>query len=52
MRLRDYPTAGFLCIVGGFLIHITLGTVTSFGNHMPYMVSYLRNRVPSQVFRR
>ena len=49
MSLGDYPTPGVLSIVGGFLIQLTLGTIVSFGNIVPYMVSYIRNRVPSQV---
>ena len=49
MSPLDYLTAGVLTIVGGFLLQLPLGTVVSFGNLMPYMVSYLRNRVPSQV---
>ena len=49
MSLRDYSTPGVLSIVGGFLIQLTAGTVLSIGNLVPYIVSYLRNRVPSQV---
>ena len=47
--MSDYPTPGVLSIVGGFLIQLTLGTIVSFGNIVPYMVSYIRNWVPSQV---
>ena len=48
-QLKSAPAAGVVSIVGGFLLHLSFGTVRYFGNLMPYMVSYLRNRVPSQV---
>lgn len=34
---------GFLVIVGGFLVHLSLGTIYTFGNIAPYIVSYIRN---------
>lgn len=30
-------------IVGGFLVHLSLGTLYTFGNIAPYVVSYIRN---------
>jgi MFS family permease len=34
---------GLLVVVGGFLVHITLGTKITFGNVVPYITSYIRN---------
>lgn len=34
---------GILCLIGGFLIHLTLGAVYSWGNLGPYVISYVRN---------
>ena len=34
---------GLLVIVGGFLVHLSLGTIYTFGNIAPYIVSYIRN---------
>ena len=31
-------------IIGGFLVHLSLGTIYTFGNISPYIVSYIRNR--------
>ncbi|XP_071085862.1 apicoplast pyruvate carrier 1-like isoform X1 [Haliotis cracherodii] len=33
---------GYLVIVGGVLVHLTLGTVYTFGNLNPYLTSYIR----------
>lgn len=41
----DAPNAtvrGFLCILGGFLVHMTLGTVYCWGNFMSYAPPYLK----------
>ena len=35
--------------MGGFLLHLTLGTLYCFGNMNTYMTSYLRTHVPGQV---
>ena len=35
---------GALVLVGGFLVHLTLGTIYTFGNVAPYIVSYIHNR--------
>jgi MFS family permease len=35
---------GILVIVGGFLVHLSLGTLYTFGNIAPYIVSYIRNQ--------
>jgi MFS family permease len=35
---------GLLVIAGGFLVHLTLGTMFTFGNMAPYIVSYARNQ--------
>lgn len=34
---------GLLVICGGFLVHLSLGTIYTFGNIAPYIVSYIRN---------
>lgn len=34
---------GLLVITGGFLVHLSLGTLYTFGNIAPYVVSYIRN---------
>lgn len=33
-----------LVLIGGFLVHISLGTIYTFGNIAPYIVSYIRNQ--------
>ena len=33
-----------LVVIGGFLVHFTLGTIYTFGNMAPYIVSYIRNQ--------
>lgn len=35
---------GALVLVGGFLVHLTLGTIYTFGNIAPYIVSYIHNQ--------
>ena len=40
---------GYLSLMGGFLLHLTLGTLYCFGNMNTYMTSYLRTHVPGQV---
>ncbi len=35
---------GILVIAGGFLVHLSLGTVYTIGNVAPYIVSYVRNQ--------
>ncbi|XP_066937813.1 uncharacterized MFS-type transporter YhjX-like isoform X2 [Macrobrachium rosenbergii] len=40
---------GRAAVVGGILIHLTLGNLYSFGNMMTYMVSYMNQRVDSSV---
>lgn len=34
----------YAVIAGGFLVHVTLGTIYTFGNLIPYIVSYIRQR--------
>lgn len=33
-----------LVIIGGFMVHLSLGTIYTFGNMAPYIVSYIRNQ--------
>ena len=35
---------GGLVLIGGFLVHLTLGTIYTFGNIAPYIVSYIHNQ--------
>ena len=35
---------GALVVIGGFLVHLSLGTIYTFGNMAPYVVSYIRNQ--------
>ncbi|XP_070557984.1 apicoplast pyruvate carrier 1-like isoform X2 [Ptychodera flava] len=35
---------GMVAVVGGILIHLTLGTFYTFGNLSPYLTSYIRER--------
>ena len=36
---------GVLALIGGFSLHLTLGTLYCFGNLTSYMTSYLRQHV-------
>jgi len=47
--LKGLPVQGILSLMGGFLLHLTLGTLYCFGNMNTYMTSYLRKHVPSQA---
>ena len=40
---------GLLALFGGFVLHLTLGTLYSFGNMITYMTSYLRKHVNSDI---
>ena len=50
-KIQRSRWAGVLAILGGFLLHLTLGTLYCFGNMNTYMTSYLRTHVPGQVDR-
>ena len=48
-ELADYVCCtvtlrAILVLFGGFLVHFTLGTIYTFGNMAPYIVSYIRNQ--------
>ncbi len=47
--VQKWCTAGVLSIVGGFMLHLTLGTLYCFGNLNTYITSYVRKHVPGQV---
>jgi len=49
--LKGCRLAGPLAILGGFILHLTLGTLYCFGNMNTYMTSYLRTHVPGQQSR-
>ncbi|XP_071530432.1 apicoplast pyruvate carrier 1-like [Panulirus ornatus] len=40
---------GVCAVIGGILIHLTLGNLYSFGNMMTYMASYMHERVDSNI---
>ena len=47
-----FPTQkfeGLLALVGGFALHLTLGTLYCFGNMSTYMTSYLRKHVNNDI---
>ena len=35
---------GILVVLGGFMVHLTLGTIYTFGNIAPYIASYIHNQ--------
>lgn len=39
-----YPLRGWLVLLGGILVHLSLGTLYTFGNLSPYIVSYIREK--------
>jgi len=40
---------GVLALIGGFSLHLTLGTLYCFGNLTSYMTSYLRQHVHPNI---
>lgn len=40
---KKIPFWGFLCLTGGILLHIALGTVYTFGVSSLYFISYIKN---------
>ena len=40
--IKCLPLKGILCIIGGFCITLMTGSNYTFGNMMPYIVSYMR----------
>ena len=38
------PVRALLVLIGGFVIHFSLGTIYTFGNLSPYLTSYIRNQ--------
>ncbi|KAL3848577.1 hypothetical protein ACJMK2_019427 [Sinanodonta woodiana] len=42
---RNFRWRAIVVMLGGILIHLTLGTYYTFGNFSPYIISYLRYRV-------
>eukprot|EP01083_Nonionella_stella_P072374 195124_1 len=37
----ESKTKGYLCAIGGILLHLTFGTFYTFGNMSPYLASYI-----------
>jgi len=46
---RGLRWRGALCVLGGFLIQLALGSYYSFANVMPYMASYMRHNTLSDL---
>ncbi|KAL8603386.1 hypothetical protein ACOMHN_004237 [Nucella lapillus] len=42
--VRKIPIRGVLAVIGGFIIHLTIGTQLTYGNTNPYFVSYIRQK--------
>ncbi|CAH1782091.1 unnamed protein product [Owenia fusiformis] len=42
--VQRYALRGWLAVIGGVLVHLTLGTLYTFGNMTPYITSYIRAR--------
>ncbi len=42
-KVGSIPVAGALTVFGSFLVLLNLGAFYTFGNIMPYLVSYMRN---------
>jgi len=49
--MRNSQVGGIFAIIGGFILHLTLGTLYCFGNMNTYMTSYLRTHVEGQEHR-
>jgi len=47
-NLKGVNKHGILSIIGGFMLHLTLGTLYCFGNLNTYITSYMRKHVPGQ----
>ena len=47
--LSQYKVDGLLALIGGFSLHLTLGTLYCFGNMNTYMTSYLRKHVDPAI---
>ena len=41
---RKYKMMAISSLIGGVLVHITLGTIYTYSNMAPYIISYIRNR--------
>jgi hypothetical protein len=41
-KLITYKYKKWFTLLGGFIINMTLGSLYTFGNIIPYMISYLR----------
>ena len=48
-KMKDSQVGGIFAIIGGFILHLTLGTLYCFGNMNTYMTSYLRTHVEGQA---
>jgi len=51
MRIKGRNIGGYTSILGGFILHLTLGTLYCFGNMNTYMTSYLRTHVRGEEHR-
>ncbi|XP_052217852.1 uncharacterized protein LOC127835450 isoform X4 [Dreissena polymorpha] len=51
LPLRSRNIAGLLTIVGGVIMHLSIGATYTLGNFSPYFVSYYRNRTAETELR-
>ena len=47
--ISDIPLRGAIAVFGGYLLNVILGAIYTFGNIMPYLASYMRERTDSEV---
>ena len=44
-----WPIRGILCVLSGFIVNLMFGSWYTFGNTMPYMVSYMRESTGQDI---
>ena len=47
--MSSLPIRGILAVLAGFFINVTVGAFYTFGNLMPYIVSYMRNSTDPNI---
>lgn len=47
--VRGLPVGGILAALGSFMSLLMLGSFYTFGNLMPYLVSYMRNATGEDI---
>ena len=46
---EKWPVRGILCVISGFIVNLMFGSWYTFGNTMPYMVSYMRESTGEDI---